>query len=46
MESASSVPPHIQPPMAQVPRPTTEASIVEEPMGRVGISSDISHLSD
>src|SRR5690606_12810901 len=33
--SASSVPPHIQPPMAQVPRPTAEAWMPERPISRV-----------
>src|SRR5690606_20016265 len=36
--SRSSVPPHIQPPMAQVPRPIVEARIPERPISRVSIS--------
>ena len=36
-DAASSVPPHIQPPIAQVPRPTAEARMPELPISRVCI---------
>ena len=38
IEAVSSVPPHIQPPIAQVPSPITEASIPDLPIWRVSIS--------
>ena len=37
----SSVPPHIQPPIAQVPSPTAEARMPDEPISRVSISCDM-----
>src|SRR5688572_21890383 len=46
MEFASSPPPHIQPPMAQVPRPMAEASMPDFPILRVSMSCDIPGCSD
>jgi hypothetical protein len=37
--SLSEVPPHIQPPIAQAPKPITDASIPEFPNGRIFIAS-------
>ena len=41
IDRLSSVPPHIQPPIAQVPSPTAEASMPDEPISRSSISCDI-----
>src|SRR5688572_15405854 len=46
IELPSFVPPHIQPPIAQVPSPTAEASMFDLPILRVSMSCNISGFSN